>query len=309
MFVCVYVCDCGCASFSLVLLHALTLWLAPLLQSSVTYREQILPCLAASLTSDDYEYGPDSSHTSLHNNLARNFRNWPPSGQGGAIQILMGIDNSVRSTASASKRRLHGIKGNTILQIFAILATTFLLSLQQFFSILVATQATGNITVMKATMNWVFQEFTAIPWILTISVSVFGFGCLTVLCYTGLIALPALLQHAVSLVWVYYVIFLNWILLGVLAWYSDVAPYRDLWGQVCHNTNQTAVQIFVPFGLHLLLCAIRPLILICNVKVPPESSVKPRASHKEDSRAEFPGNANGAQFDKYEDNMEVRMRR
>jgi hypothetical protein len=159
--------------------------------------------------------------------------------------------------------RPNGLKGNRILQFWSLLLTTLLLGFQQYFTILIAITATP--ITMKEVLNWVFQEFTGPPWIRTGSFMIFGVSCLNSLCYSGLICLPALVALGISLIWVYYFVFLNFILLVVLAWYSDNPPDRGFWGQVMHNTNETALYIFTPLGIHLAICIVRPLVLMRSI--------------------------------------------
>ena len=151
-------------------------------------------------------------------------------------------------------------RGNRVLQFWSLLLTTFLLGLQQYFTIWIAINA--NPLTMKDVLNWVFQEFSGIPWIRTISFTIFGFSCGNTLCYSGIISIPALIQTGLCLIWVYYFAFLNVILVGVLAWYSDVAPSRTFWDQIHHNAAETAVLIRPALVVHVALCIIRPLILV-----------------------------------------------
>ena len=185
---------------------------------------------------------------------ARNLRNWPKQDNQNQRKEQERIRGLTRPT---------GLKGNRILQFWSLFLTTLLLGFQQYFTIFVAISATP--ITMKEVLNWVFQEFTGPPWIRTGSFMIFGVSCLNTLSYSGLICLPALVALGISLIWVYYVVFLNLILLVVLAWYSDNPPDRDFGGQLMHNTNQTALYIFIPLGIHLAICIVRPLILMRSI--------------------------------------------
>ena len=210
-------------------------------KESGIYSLQILPAVVAVLYTDDDANGSQARPGSLQAIAARNLRNWPP-----------------EKTKARSKIMVN--RGNRVLQFWSLLLTTFLLGLQQYFTIWIAINA--NPLTMKDVLNWVFQEFSGIPWIRTISFTIFGFSCGNTLCYSGIISIPALVQTGLCLIWVYYFAFLNVILVGVLAWYSDVAASRTFWDQIYHNAAETAVLIRPALVVHVALCIIRPLILV-----------------------------------------------
>ncbi len=85
------------------------------------------------------------------------------------------------------------------------------------------------------------------------------------MCYQGLEAAPALLQLGLCAVWVYGVM-RNFALLGVLAWYSDVAPGASFMQQLLGALAEDAAFILPALGLHMAFAAVRPGLLLCLVQ-------------------------------------------
>ena len=96
----------------------------------------------------------------------------------------------------------------------------------------------------------------------------FSLSLLNTLCYAGLIALPALIQMGLCLIWAYGII-RSLTYLGILAWYSDCGPFDTYWDLFVRNVNADYLLIFPALGLHFLLCILRPMVLLISCRNSP----------------------------------------
>lgn len=171
-------------------------------------------------------------------------------------------------------------KGQRIVNFWSFLLTTALFVVHQYLSLSIAVY-TGP-SEMQETFKAVFDEFPGpgdapfglgiglgIGWVGFIAWGItFSVCCLNTLCYAGLIALPALIQMGLCLVWVYGII-RNLTYLGILAWYSDCGPFDTYWDLFVRNVNADYLLIFPALGLHFLLCILRPLVLLISCRNSP----------------------------------------
>jgi hypothetical protein len=155
---------------------------------------------------------------------------------------------------------------------WAFILTSALLAHHQFWSLSIAINSGPSVLVSQ--LQSVFQEFVGYPQVLLLMmVACYGAAFFNTICYHGLHALPALAQLGLCGLWVYSVM-RNFLLLGVLAWYSDVVHTRSFIEQFLDAMSQDALFIYPALGLHLFLALLRPGLLIVFCTVAPAETGK-----------------------------------
>ncbi len=165
--------------------------------------------------------------------------------------------------AHMGKRRNFG--GLRVSHWWALVLTSALLLDHQYWSLSIAINSGPS--TLPSVLDAAFQEFVGLPHQLLLTmVASFGAACLNTTCYHGLVAIPALVQLGLCTLWVYTVM-RNFILLGVLAWYSD-APVHTSFSQLLRrNLSSDALFISPALVLYLFFALSRPalLMLYCSI--------------------------------------------
>ena len=165
----------------------------------------------------------------------------------------------VKMSRMFMKRNLWGLQ---IANWWALVLTTALLCDHLYWSIMLSINSGPD--QIGQWLNASFQDFVGVPHMLLLTM--LGCYCIAVanaVCYQGLQAVPGLMQLGLSTLWVYGMI-RNFIVLGVLAWYSDVG-YSDGDSFLPHLLailSEDALYILPTLGLHAAFAVIRPALLV-----------------------------------------------